>query len=176
MPLKWQSLSNIAVCKVIFLLFSRWVLLSTGKSMKTLLYADHLFFFSNNVPQEVLTWQWDAILLTAWPKYCNYCTSVKSEGRERQREALKKKQYSVMWSRVDTFGKSGKLAAVAADQRIFQMNQALDRQSHYPVELWHSSGYNLYANILQLFSPRPLWVSVNVSEGQLEHFPQGRVC
>lgn len=163
MPLKRLSLSNIAVCRVIFLHLSRWVFLSTGKSMKTLLYADHLFLFlggvSNNVPREVLTWQWDAILLTAWPKYCNYCTSVKSEGRERQWEALKKKQYSVMWSLVDTFGKSSKLTAVAPDQRIFQMNQALDRRSHYPVELWHSSGYNLYANTLQLFSLRPLWVS-----------------
>lgn len=98
--------------------------------MKTLLYADHLFFLGGGgilimFPGKSLRdsgmpfyWQHDpntAIIAQVW-----------NRREERQWEAMKKKQYSVMWSRVDTFGKSSKLTAVAPDQRIFQMNQALD--------------------------------------------------
>lgn len=61
---------------------------------------------------------------------------------------------------------------MAPDQRISQMNQALDRRSHYALQPWHISGYNLYANI-QLFSLRPLWVSVNVSKDSLYIFHRG---
>lgn len=76
MPLKRLSLSNIAVCRVIFLHLSRWVFRSTGKSMKTSLYADHLFWVLIMFPGKSLRdsgmpfyWQHDpntAIIAQVW--------------------------------------------------------------------------------------------------------------
>lgn len=77
---------DITVCSVICLHLSQWVLLSMGKSIKPWLYADHLLFSANNVSREVLTWQREDILLTAWPKYLNYSRNL---SRERQKEVFK---------------------------------------------------------------------------------------
>lgn len=165
MPLKRLSLRQYCSSKRNI---SSFITLSSplyGQINEDLAVCWSSFIFANNVPQQVLTWQRDAILLIAWPKYLHYFRRVKMKERETERgvkiETILRNLESIwhIW-------KVWQITAMAPDQRIFQMNQALDRQSHYAVQPWHISGYNLYANILHLFSQRPLWVSVNVSEGQ----------
>lgn len=91
----------------------------------------------------------DATLLTAWPKYLNYMVT---EGGERETERCVKietifRNIASIWHIYEV----GQITSMAPDQRISQMNQALDRRSHYALHLWHISDNNLYANILHLF-------------------------
>ena len=147
---------------------SSFIMLSTplyGQINENLAVCWSSFIFANNVPEQVFTWQKDAILLTAWPKYLNYSRRGKSERRETEGGV----KIDTIFRNIESIwhiGKVWQITAMARDQRVFLMNQALDRRSHYAVQPWHISDYNLYANIQHLFSLRPLWVSANVSKRQ----------
>lgn len=100
------------------------------------------FILANNIPREVFTWQRDVILLTAWPKYFNYSRRVKLAEGETERGARMETMLKSFWVSLTHLR--------MANSRSTRWENLSDESlvlSRYGVQLFHISGYNLYANI-----------------------------